>query len=264
MLPYLFGLRTYFLMWGVATVLGVALGLWLARRAGLPARRALIALALLAVAVFAGAKLLYLFELVAFPGHDLFPTLQTSVGGFLSHGFRSPGGIALLALALPLVCCLLKLPTLRFADAVIPAVGIVVFFLRLGCFANGCCSGSLTDGLLGVRFPPDSRTFQWQVAEGLLSELGPALPVHPVQLYYGALGLALFVAGISWQKKQMLPGRVWARFYLLYFAGNFVLEWVQHPLYPSNILLCALGLMTVLGLLMRAELPRTRAPSHSS
>jgi len=103
MKPELFGLRTYFLCWLLATVCAILTGVRLAQRAGFPARRAVLAIGLSAVTIVVGAMLLFLLEHVLFPFDDSAPFPQDSLRALLWHGFRLPGGILLLAAGLPIV-----------------------------------------------------------------------------------------------------------------------------------------------------------------
>jgi phosphatidylglycerol---prolipoprotein diacylglyceryl transferase len=246
-------------MWGMAAAVGIASAYAFAAAAGLPRQQTILTLIMLALTLFIGAKAWYLFEAWAFPESILLAPPSSGLTTVLMHGYRSPGGVAAIALVLPPLCAMMGLPILRFADAVTPAIGLAVLWLRLGCFANGCCPGALTDWPLGVRFPPDTPAFYWHVSHGLLSDLGPTQPVHPVQLYYAGLGAALFIAGLLWQRAQLQPGEVWARCLILYFGGNFLLEQLQYPSYPANIILCAAGVLASAALLLWVRSPRTDA-----
>lgn len=150
-LPQVSGIPSYFLMWGAAAVLGVGVGLRLARSAGFPGGKSLGALLILALCIVVGSKFLFLAESVLFPLDDVLPTPQSGWPAVLSHGFRNPGGLVLLAIAMPFVCVAFRLPTLSFADAVLPAAGIAIFFFRIGCFLNGCCFSWATQCPLAAR-----------------------------------------------------------------------------------------------------------------
>ena len=144
MLPVLFGLRTYYLSWLAAAVCAMWIGLRSTRTAGLPPRRAFVLLLLCSITVLLGAKLLYLAEYQFFPNDDGMRLPQTTLYALAWHGFRIPGGVVLLAAVLPGLCSGLRLPTRRTADAIMPALGIAICFVRLGCFLNGCCFGRVS------------------------------------------------------------------------------------------------------------------------
>ncbi|MFQ5667989.1 MAG: hypothetical protein ACE5I7_16360, partial [Candidatus Binatia bacterium] len=121
--PWLFdSIPLYFVMWGCAAFTGVGVGTLVAVRAGFPASRSAVALAVLAGSILLGSKLLYLAEAHCFPFDDYVPV---ELRGWL-HGFRIPGGMLLLAVALPLVCGALRLPWRRFGDTVIPFAALAL------------------------------------------------------------------------------------------------------------------------------------------
>jgi phosphatidylglycerol:prolipoprotein diacylglycerol transferase len=241
MLPHVFGLNVYFTFWLVAAIAGIACGLRSAERAGLPRRAALIGLVGVAAAIVIGSKLQYLVEHVFFPYDDPEPLPQDSVWQMSWHGFRIPGGILLMGAVLPLLCRRLGLPTRRFADAIMPGVGLAIVCVRLGCFCNGCCFGAVTGFPIAITFPPGARVYDWQVMQGLIG--GPAartLPVHPLQLYFAALGLAIYALARHWQDTKRADGEVWAHCFLLFFGGTFVLELLRPTPLHLNLILTAL------------------------
>ena len=81
---------------------------------------------------------------------------------------------------------LLRVDVWRLADAAAPAIGAGIVIMRLGCFANGCCFGKLTEGPTGVTFPPGSYAHFWELAHGYIKLFDVPLPVHPTQLYEAA------------------------------------------------------------------------------
>lgn len=246
MKPYFFGVQSYYLMWLVAAIVGVWTGMELSRRAGFPRLRSFLALLVLTFCIFLGSKLLYVVEYLFFPLDDPLPAGQESLGMLLWHGFRIPGGILLLAPTLPVVCRALGLPTVRFADATFPAVGVAVFFIRIGCFLNGCCFGAITSGPLSMRFPSEARVWQWQVTQGYVPVTSAySLPVHPLQVYFALLGLLLLVLGLRWQETKRFEGQVWVNFYLVFFAGTFLLEFLRAtPLHLNFIMAATVVLVT--------------------
>jgi phosphatidylglycerol:prolipoprotein diacylglycerol transferase len=248
MLPAIYGVSTYFLMWGLAAMVCSPTAVWLAERSGFARAKSVIAVVLLATALMLGSKVLFIADFEFSPiGDPRFARFPEGFAALLAHGFRIPGGFILMALSLVLICPLLNLPTLRFADAVAPAAGLMMFFTRLGCFLNGCCFGPVrSDSLFAMRFPPGSRVFEWQVQTGLLKQLGPTLPVIPLQLYFAALGLALFIAGVYWQRLRLYPGSIWMRICAGYFVGTLALEWMRVPSYPVNISVTAVALVVTL------------------
>jgi phosphatidylglycerol:prolipoprotein diacylglycerol transferase len=254
MLPKLWGLQTYYLSWVVAVVCTVWIGTRLAQRAGYATRTAATLLFVCSVSVIVGAKLLYLAEYVLFPLDDGLPIAQTTLHALLWHGFRIPGGIVLLAVALPLGCRRLGLPTLRFADVVMPAFGVGIFCARMGCFLNGCCFSRVSGRPWAVSFPPGGPVFDWQLVHGLLAgQPTRTLPVEPLQLYFALLGLALYFLGLRWQKHQRFDGEVWLKFYLVFFAGMFGLELLAQQFLHLNLALSLIAAVAATFILLRAR-----------
>jgi phosphatidylglycerol:prolipoprotein diacylglycerol transferase len=264
MKPEIFGISTYFSFWGVAAVFGIWTGVRLARRAGFATAPSVAALVVLALALVVGSKLFYLAEYALFPADDPLPLGQDDLAGALRHGFRIPGGMLLLAAVLPLVCAALRLPLWPFADAVIPAAGIAVLCIRIGCFLNGCCFGALTDGPLGVSFPPGSRAYEWQLLHehiGWTAER--ALPMHPLQLYFAALGVAVFACGRYWQSTARFPGEVFAKCYLLFFGATVLLELVRPALLHLNLVVTPIVALAALLVVLRTR-QVTTAPARAT
>ena len=65
----------------------------------------------------------------------------------------------------------------------------------------------------------------WHASLGYISLSAPrSAPVEPLQLYFAAAGLLLFVAGQRWQRRRRFDGEVWIKCFLLYFGSSFFLE----------------------------------------
>jgi phosphatidylglycerol---prolipoprotein diacylglyceryl transferase len=220
MYPSVFGVPSYFLMWGVAGVACVGLGTWIASRNGFLRGRSFVALALLVIPILLGSKLHYLLEATFFPFDDYFPIGRRT---FL-HGFRIPGGILLLAATTPLVCRFLALDRRRFIDTVIPMAALALVFIRIGCFLNGCCFGKLTGLPWGVSFPAGSLAYAYQLDHGWLSSSADwSLSVHPLQLYLCLAALAILVILVL-AKGHGEPGMRQLAFYALFFGSTAALE----------------------------------------
>jgi phosphatidylglycerol:prolipoprotein diacylglycerol transferase len=258
--PEIVGVYSYFVFWPIAAVFGISTGMRLARRAGFPALRSFVALCLAAFWIFVGSKLLYLVESGLFPFDDPFPAPQHSASLLFLHGFRIPGGILLMGVASPLVDWILRLPIRRFFDATVPAAGVAIFCIRIGCLLNGCCFGAPTQFPLAMTFPPGARVYDWQVVQGLIKSTAPrSLPVHPLQVYFGLLGLVLYFLGVRWQASKRFDGEVWVNFFIVFFAGTFLLELLRPaPLHLNLILTATVAVVTgLVARRMRQALPAT-------
>jgi phosphatidylglycerol:prolipoprotein diacylglycerol transferase len=244
MKPELFGHTSYFVLWVVGAIVGVWTATRAARHAGFPGGRSLCAACALALAIVLGSKLLFLFEHALLPADATLVWEQGDLRHVLRFGFRIPGGIVLMALVLPLLCRRLRLAALPFADAILPGVGIALFFIRVGCLLNGCCFGAVTASPLAITFPAGAQVYGWQLASGLIAPGATrTLPVHPLQAYFALMGLALFVLSRHWQRTKRLDGQVWFNFNLVFFGASFFLELLRPQPLRLNLALCAAVLM---------------------
>ncbi len=252
--PHVFGSRTYLLLWLAAALVAVVVFMADARRLRLPAWRCFVAAWGAVFTVVLGSKLLFLLEYLIFPGDTVQPWEHEVRIELLRYGFRIPGGILLLSATIPLICRGLRLPTWRFADATCPAIGIGLVLDRTACFLNGCCYGSLSSVPWALTFPPAAKVYEWQVRQHLITaSAARSLPVHPLQLYFLAVGVLLFVLGRYWLKTKRFDGEVWIKSYLLFFGTTFFLELLRpHPLH-LNVALCAAVVLICVPLNLRSR-----------
>ncbi len=247
MYPSIVGLPSYFLMWALSPLATVPLGLARIRHGNAgPIGRGIVAGCLLFSIVFVGAKLLFFAEAAWFPEDDYVPE---AMRGPL-HGFRIPGGVAALALALPLVVRLFGLPP-AYADRFIPIVPVAIAFVRVGCFLNGCCFGYAADLPWALTFPRESWVFLFQVERAGLPATSPhPLPVHPLQLYLLLASLGTLAALLVYERCRLYrEGDLPWLFFLLFFGSTALLEplranplslnhWIVLPgiLIPASVL----------------------------
>jgi len=123
-----------------------------------------------------------------------------------------------------------RLEVWRYADVVAPAIGLGIFFGRLGCFLDGDDFGAISDSLLAVQFPAGSPASQSHFEMGLLPNAAtPSLPVHPVQLYLAMNGLVLSAVAAAWSRRARItaPGEAFCLFWLFYACTRFLLEFFR-------------------------------------
>jgi phosphatidylglycerol:prolipoprotein diacylglycerol transferase len=99
------------------------------------------------------------------------------------------------------------------AGAVGLAFGIAIG--RLGCFAGGCCAGTVCAMPWGVAYPTamaDAHGFSY------------LLPVHPVQLYEAALAAAIGAYLVRLHRRRTFGGQAALAFLVLYPAARFAVE----------------------------------------
>lgn len=123
-------------------------------------------------------------------------------------------------------------PTERGAvwDTSAYALGWTYFFMRLGCFANGCCWGTITGHPWAVSYY-DPRS--------VMPYFG--IPVHPVQIYDAGLGL--FIVGVLtvFRRERFVLGLHAVYASLLYGSGRFVTEFFRGDSYRGEDLLFGLS-----------------------
>ncbi len=208
----------YAFMLGLGALLGAALVVDRARRAGFARADSLAVLSRAYVAGLVGAAAV--------------PLGQAALAWLGGGRFAAPTGIAayggLVGGAIGAVAALRArgvrgVDARRFFDAGAPAIGLGYAFARVGCFLAGCDYGAPTAGPLGTTFPAGSYAWRDHVARGLVDPAAPAsLPVHPTQLYASLVGLALFALATAIPARR--PGARFAWVVVAYAASRAALE----------------------------------------
>ena len=165
---------------------------------------------------------------------------------FWSGGRAEYGGLLAGMLAIAIYLRIRRLPFLRYADAIAPAVALGTAIGRLGCFLNGDDFGTRTTLPWAVTFPPGTEAYADHFTRGWIASSDPlSLPVHPIQLYASLFALALF-AFLAWWR----PGRSglrFAAFLVIYGAGRFVDQFFRGDFEP---LLGPLSLTQLISLIL--------------
>lgn len=162
--------------YGAMLVMGIVSGAWLAtslgRRMGVDSEIILGMAFWVFLCGIAGARLFYVAEYwQEFQGVSRWETLKALLnvteGGLVVYG-GAIGGFSAMAIYL----LWYRLPALAIADLTAPAIGLGLFFGRIGCFLNGCCYGGATELPWGVCFPPGSPPFVHQLQAGKIGVQG--------------------------------------------------------------------------------------------
>lgn len=155
---------------------------------------------------------------------------------FWEGGISVSGGVALGLLAGFLACRLKKLDFWKILEVSSPAVLLGQAIGRLGCFMNGDAFGRPTSLPWGMSFPryatvlfsfkQDKRywghAWSWCYERGLVAASSTrSLPMHPTQLYEGALDLALL--GLLLFLMGKLDGRAKGKLGFLVMIGGYSL-----------------------------------------
>ncbi len=105
-----------------------------------------------------------------------------------------------------------RLPAWDAADRLVVAWIPFLFFVRIGCFLNGCCYGRPTTSALGL------------VAGGPPNAVNFGIPSHPTQLYEAAALLALGALAWWMRGRRRFAGQIALTFVVLHSAVRLVVE----------------------------------------
>jgi phosphatidylglycerol:prolipoprotein diacylglycerol transferase len=151
---------------------------------------------------------------------------------FWEGGYVFYGGFIAAALAAWWYMRRRGMPFLAYADTLIPSVAMGQVLGRLGCFAAGCCWGSVAHSDLPwlARFPPASLAFQAfarrpDAARYLAPDGLTTLPLHPTQIYESAGELAIFFLLVAViRPRKRFHGQVLASWLMLYAVLRTTVE----------------------------------------
>ena len=201
---------------------------WVATLEGLDPWRVFVAMVLLGLAAFAGARM----HFVASHWGDFADRPLTALQ-FWSGGLHAGGGIVSLTLATPFVLRWLGLPLGRFADGFMPTVGLGIAIARVGCFLHGCCFGTICSWPWCLTFPRDTYIYQYHVDLGVLSAgAARTLPIHPLQLYFVAAGLMITATALWIHPRKRYDGEVALVSLVLFSASTAMLEFLRADAQP--------------------------------
>jgi phosphatidylglycerol---prolipoprotein diacylglyceryl transferase len=235
--PLSLPLHTYGVMIATGFVVAIALAQREARRRGQDAQAVGDLAFWIIVAALAGSRLYYI---AVNAGEYVGPGAW-----IVAHGVRIPrvlalwegglvfyGGFIGATLAAWWFMRRRRMAFLPYADTLIPSLAVGHFFGRLGCFAAGCCWGSVSHAHLPwlARFPPESLAFQTfarraDAASFLAADRLTTLPVHPTQLYESFGELALFaLLVLVVRPRRRFDGQVLATWLMAYAVLRAVVE----------------------------------------
>lgn len=140
-----------------------------------------------------GAKLLYVLENL-----DMVRLVGLKLGGLSFFG-----SVWLILLLMPVLGLSLKLRPGESLDAAAPGVAVMIGFLRVGCFFNGCCGG------VTVRRASSSFTYPTQMIESIGDFL------------------ILFLL-LEWEKRDGHEGKLYPGFLVLYGVLRFTVEFMRN------------------------------------
>lgn len=231
--------------WLLALVLGGAAAVWLLRRARFRPWQIAVLLAGLIASLFAGSKVLYLLESLKELQSGTLPVDRA----IFSAQMRIPGGFMLAVAVGPLIARVARTRFLTVADAVVPAAGVCIVGIRVGCFLDGCCYGLPSSVPWALAFPRASGPYWWQVQQGYIANAAAtSLPIHPLQLYFAAAGLAIFAVSAAYRRRKRYDGEILLLFLLAYLWSTWGLEHlraVPHDFTRQVVLVAAMSVTCV-------------------
>ncbi len=203
---------------GVMVMLGVLAGSWwlsgALRSLGVAARDATGDLVTLCIVTgFLGARWTYL-AIHPEAWHGPLSLVALWEGGIVSYGGFFGGVAGLLWYARRH-----RVPALRLADALAPALFLGQAFGRIGCFLVGDDYGRPWDGPWAVRFP--------RVEGGLIPDKLVDVPLHPAQLYLSLMNVVIFLVAARAFRRRRFDGEILALVMLLYGVGRFLVEFTR-------------------------------------
>lgn len=242
-----------------AAAIGTLVVAWVARREA-SLWRILAAGAVVGVFALAGARLYHLVQVGMGPDVSLRALFQGA------GGYRLPGALlgAAVGTGVAMKSLLREHPVGRVADYVALGMTAAIPVIRTGCLCFGCCFGTVTRVPWAIRFPAQSPPWRHHVARGLSPFASYSLPVHPLQIYFALLALALVPLLLALLKRNRDHGLACILFLLIHESGKAYLETLRDPTAPgeSALRLVSLGiaagalLALVAFLMLRRSHPR--------
>lgn len=183
-------------------------------RAGLPGRKVAIALTIALAGVLLGARLMH-----GLLHPDIYvadPSLlwRPQLGAFAMHGVLVGGLLGGWG-----ACRVLSLSAARFADAATVPALLALGFVRLGCWLNGCCFGTVTLLSWGATFPAGSLPHVCQLLTTPGLPLQQPRAVHPTQIYEIAAAILSVAVAAYLRCRPALHPPVAGKIFLLAFAA---------------------------------------------
>jgi len=176
--------------------------------------------------------------LISLYQHGLVSPINIFLGNLLDTGANYYGMIFAMPILLPLLCWLIGVDPFQQIDLITPAYPLALFFMKLGCFCAGCCSG----------IPCEFYLFSLK------------FDTFPIQLVEAGIALLLFFFLLSYKRKAP-AGTLLPVYTTLYSIIRFFTEFLRGQ---SNVLgcfklyhfLCLIGI--ILGVLQLVILRKYR------
>lgn len=177
--------------------------------------------------------------LISLYQHGLVSPINFFLGNLLDTGANYYGMIIAMPLLLSLLCWIIGVDPFRQIDLITPAYPLALFFMKLGCFCAGCCSG----------LPCDFYLF------------GLKYDAIPIQLVEACIALLLFFFLLIYKSKAAI-GTLLPVYTTLYSVIRFFTEFLRGErnvflCFKTYHILCLIGI--ILGIVQLALLRKYRA-----
>jgi phosphatidylglycerol:prolipoprotein diacylglycerol transferase len=170
-----------------------------------------------------GGRLHHLANVGAFGFRRIF--VEGHWGELFGTSFHAGGAILGLIVAALVVTRRHRIHLGRFGDAVVPGFGLGLVIGRFACFLNGCCCGTPCDHFWCVPFPAPTNVWNYHVYLQLVPDDSKwSAPVHPLQLYFTAVGVLVVLLGRWLEPRRRFDGEVALVALLIVSASNAALE----------------------------------------
>jgi len=196
--------RSYPAMLFVGLTLGVVAGNMAAHAAGINAVRVYVATLILVVPALAGARLLFVAAEWQTYRHNLRRVWDRNDGGYIMYG-----GLPLALLASVPLLRALGLGLGDFWDTAIFAILVGMFFTRIGCLLNGCCSGRPSNGWFSFNLPNERGAWEKRV------------PTQALEALWAAV---LLVSAVLARRFLVIPGSLFLMVAFGYACGRLLME----------------------------------------
>jgi phosphatidylglycerol:prolipoprotein diacylglycerol transferase len=201
-------IRSYSVMLYVGAVAAVFAGNPAAHFAGLDPFRVFVADLLLLIPALLGAKLFY-----ALLHWRLYRQEQRTFWSRTSGANQYGAFAAAFPVSVPMLA-LLHLPFGAFWDIATFSILAGMFFVRVGCFLNGCCAGRVSQSWFTLFLPNAAGVWERRV---------------PVQCLEAAWSAAMLLLALKFWPAMPFPGALFLISTAAYAGGRLMLFFVREP-----------------------------------
>lgn len=224
--------------WTTGAALGALASLGVLRWRGLLHPRVLIVFLVAGALLQIGAKWQYRLQTL-----PLWEALTATPSEFYEPGMRMPLGLLLGGFGALASAAILRVPWRELGDALCIGGSVMLAVGRLGCFAAGCCMGTVCPVWMYpicLRLPAGTDVHNQQLRADLISLASPeSLPVHALPAYFALASLFTLGVLVLLVRRGAPPGAPLLAFVILGSASKLALEFLRGsaPQGPAGLML---------------------------